>query len=113
MSVLRSLSALQMYHRSTREPVNGPAVVRFLLTDAPSPAPSPPAWRGWPPGWRRCRAARRSSRPCGRPRSSSAWSTRPRRTARPSTTPMDGLQLSLAAVHGQLAVTYLRVAAPG
>jgi hypothetical protein len=26
---------------------------------------------------------------------------------------MDGLQLSLAAVHGQLAVIYLRVAAPG
>jgi uncharacterized alpha-E superfamily protein len=33
MSMLASLSARQMYHRSTREAVNGPAVVRFLLLD--------------------------------------------------------------------------------
>jgi uncharacterized alpha-E superfamily protein len=33
MSVLRSLSALQMYHRATRQPVEGPATVRFLLRD--------------------------------------------------------------------------------
>ena len=32
-SVLRSLSALQMFHRSRREPVSGDAVVEFLLTD--------------------------------------------------------------------------------
>ena len=70
------------------------------------------AWRGWLPGWRRCRAARRSSRPCGRPRSSSASSIPPRPTARPSTTRWTDCSSSLAAVHGQLAVTYLRVAAP-
>jgi len=33
MSVLRSLSALQMYHRATRRPVEGPATLRFLLMD--------------------------------------------------------------------------------
>lgn len=33
MGVLRSLSALQMYQRSTRGPIDGPAVVRFLLFD--------------------------------------------------------------------------------
>jgi uncharacterized alpha-E superfamily protein len=33
MGVLRSLSALQMYHRGTRGPIDGPAVVRFLLFD--------------------------------------------------------------------------------
>jgi len=33
MGVLRSLSALQMYQRATNGPINGPAVVRFLLFD--------------------------------------------------------------------------------
>jgi len=33
MSVLRSLSALQMYHRAMREPVSGPGALRFLLFD--------------------------------------------------------------------------------
>jgi len=33
MGVLRSLSALQMYQRATRGPIDGPAVVRFLLFD--------------------------------------------------------------------------------
>ena len=37
MSVLRSLSALQMYHRTTRLPVEGPAALRFLLLDAAFP----------------------------------------------------------------------------
>ena len=51
MSVLASLSARQMYHRSTREPVNGPAVVRFLLhRPRVPPLASPRAWLGWPPG---------------------------------------------------------------
>ena len=31
--VLRSLSALQMFHRAMHRPVDGPSVVRFLLTD--------------------------------------------------------------------------------
>lgn len=33
MGVLRSVSALQMYQRATRGPIDGPAVVRFLLFD--------------------------------------------------------------------------------
>ena len=33
MGVLRSLSALQMFQRATRGPIDGPAVVRFLLFD--------------------------------------------------------------------------------
>jgi uncharacterized alpha-E superfamily protein len=33
MGVLRSLSALQMYQRATRGPIDGPSVVRFLLFD--------------------------------------------------------------------------------
>jgi uncharacterized alpha-E superfamily protein len=33
MGVLRSLSALQMYQRSSRGPIDGPSVVRFLLFD--------------------------------------------------------------------------------
>ena len=33
MSVLRSLSALQMYHRATLEPVSGPASLHFLVFD--------------------------------------------------------------------------------
>jgi uncharacterized alpha-E superfamily protein len=37
MSVLRSLSALQMYHRATRRPVEGPATLRFLLMDEAFP----------------------------------------------------------------------------
>jgi uncharacterized alpha-E superfamily protein len=37
MSVLRSLSALQMYHRATRRPVEGPATLRFLLLDTAFP----------------------------------------------------------------------------
>jgi uncharacterized alpha-E superfamily protein len=37
MSVLRSLSALQMYHRATHLPVEGPATLRFLLLDAAFP----------------------------------------------------------------------------
>jgi uncharacterized alpha-E superfamily protein len=36
-SVLRSVSALQMYHRTVRRPVDGPSTVRFLLTDAAFP----------------------------------------------------------------------------
>jgi len=37
MSVLRSLSALQMYHRATRQPVEPAAALRFLLLDAAFP----------------------------------------------------------------------------
>ena len=37
MGVLRSLSALQMYQRATRGPIDGEAVVRFLLFDASFP----------------------------------------------------------------------------
>jgi uncharacterized alpha-E superfamily protein len=37
MGVLRSLSALQMYQRATRGPMDGEAVVRFLLFDASFP----------------------------------------------------------------------------
>ena len=33
MSVLRSLSALQMFHRATLEPVSGPASLHFLVFD--------------------------------------------------------------------------------
>ena len=33
MGVLRSLSALQMFQRATRGPIDGPSVVRFLLFD--------------------------------------------------------------------------------
>ncbi len=33
MTVLRSLSALQMFHRATLEPVSGPAALQFLLFD--------------------------------------------------------------------------------
>ena len=33
MGVLRSLGALQMFQRATRGPIDGPAVVRFLLFD--------------------------------------------------------------------------------
>jgi uncharacterized alpha-E superfamily protein len=33
MSVLRSLSALQMYQRASAGPIDGPDVVRFLLFD--------------------------------------------------------------------------------
>lgn len=36
-SVLRCLSAFQMFHRSKREPVSGPAVVDFLLHDEKFP----------------------------------------------------------------------------
>ena len=36
-SVLRSLSALQMYHRTTRSPVDGPTTLRFLLHDLTFP----------------------------------------------------------------------------
>lgn len=37
MSVLRSVSALQMYQRATRGPIDGLAVVNFLMTFAPFP----------------------------------------------------------------------------
>lgn len=37
MSVLRSVSALQMYQRATRGPIDGLAVVNFLMTYAPFP----------------------------------------------------------------------------
>jgi uncharacterized alpha-E superfamily protein len=37
MGVLRSLSALQMYQRATRGPIDGEAVVRFLLFDGSFP----------------------------------------------------------------------------
>lgn len=37
MSVLRSVSALQMYQRATRGPIDGLAVVKFLMTFAPFP----------------------------------------------------------------------------
>jgi len=37
MSVLRSLSALQMYHRATRRAVEGPPALRFLLNDEQFP----------------------------------------------------------------------------
>jgi uncharacterized alpha-E superfamily protein len=36
-SLLRSLSALQMFHRSRPEPVNGPATVEFILHEASFP----------------------------------------------------------------------------
>lgn len=37
MNVLRSVSALQMYQRAVRGPIDGIAVVRFLLSHAPFP----------------------------------------------------------------------------
>ena len=37
MSVLRSVSALQMYQRAARGPIEGIAVVRFLLSYTPFP----------------------------------------------------------------------------
>jgi uncharacterized alpha-E superfamily protein len=37
MAALRSVSALQMYQRATRGPIEGPSVVRFLLYYAPFP----------------------------------------------------------------------------
>ena len=37
MSVLRSVSGLQMYHRATRRPIEGDSVVTFLLTDQAFP----------------------------------------------------------------------------
>jgi uncharacterized alpha-E superfamily protein len=37
MSVLRSVSALQMYQRAIRGPIDGQTVVRFLLFDAAFP----------------------------------------------------------------------------
>jgi uncharacterized alpha-E superfamily protein len=37
MSVLRSVSALQMYQRATRGPIEGLAVVEFLMTYSPFP----------------------------------------------------------------------------
>jgi uncharacterized alpha-E superfamily protein len=37
MSVLRSLSALQMYQRTMRRPVDGPSTLRFLLGDPSFP----------------------------------------------------------------------------
>jgi uncharacterized alpha-E superfamily protein len=37
MSVLRSVSALQMYHRATKRPVEGPATLQFLLMDEAFP----------------------------------------------------------------------------
>ena len=44
MSVLRSVSALQMYQRATRGPIDGMAVVRFLL-EYGAFAPWLSAWR--------------------------------------------------------------------
>jgi uncharacterized alpha-E superfamily protein len=113
MSVLASLSARQMYHRSTREPVNGPAVVRFLLTD-----------RAFPRSVAAC-LARVAAGLAALPRGEEVLpAVRAAEVELSLVDPtetdgktlddaMDGLQLSLAAVHGQLAVTYLRVAAPG
>jgi len=57
MGVLRSLAALQMYQRATRGPIDGPAVVRFLLFDHRFPR----SVAGCLAEMRSCRRTRRSS----------------------------------------------------
>ena len=107
MSVLASLSALQMYHRSTREPVAGPAVVRFLLTDRAFPrsvaaclARVAAGLGALPRGEEVLPAVRAAEVELGL--------VDPTETdGKTLDDAMDGLQLSLAAVHDQLAVTYL------
>lgn len=112
MGVLASLSARQMFHRSTREPVNGPAVVRFLLTD-----------RSFPRSVAACLArvaAGLGALPHGdevlpavRAAEVELTLVDPTETDGKSLDDaIDGLQLALAAVHGRLVSTYLQAAAP-
>ena len=110
MSVLRSLSALQMYHRSTREPVDGPAVVRFLLHRRAFPR-SVAALPGRVAAGLAALPRGEEVLPAVRAAEVELSLVDPTETdGKTLDDAMDGLQLSLAAVHGQLAVTYLLVA---
>jgi uncharacterized alpha-E superfamily protein len=112
MSMLSSLSARQMFHRSTREPVNGPGVVRFLLMD-----------RAFPRSVAGC-LARVAAGLANLPRGDEILpaveaAEAELRLIDPSEIDgksldhaMDGLQLAIGGVHEQLAVTYLRAPEP-
>jgi uncharacterized alpha-E superfamily protein len=101
-----------MFHRSTREPVNGPGVVRFLLMD-----------RAFPRSVAGC-LARVAAGVANLPRGDEVLpavdaAESELRLIDPSAIDgksldhaMDGLQLAIGGVHEQLALTYLRAPEP-
>ena len=109
MGVLRSLSAMQMFQRSHRGPIDGDSVVRFLVADPifprsvqrlrrPHPSgPRPPAAAQGRAGQRR-RARRGDRRALGR-RATTRW-----RSTRRWTTSRSGSPRCSAAVHSEFVV---------
>jgi uncharacterized alpha-E superfamily protein len=112
MSMLASLSARQMFNRTSREPINGPAVVRFLLLD---------------PAFPRSVAACLSRISAGLPYLPRGEELLPAVRAvedemalidpseldgKSLDAAMDSLQLAIAAVHDEVVSTYLRAPAP-
>jgi uncharacterized alpha-E superfamily protein len=110
MGVLRSVSAMQMYERATRGPIEGPSVVRFLLFH-----------EQFPRSVASCLARVRTS--ISRlPRSAEPAAVLDEvverlRSSRPSADDgaeldqaMDALQIGLAALNDQLMATYVHVA---
>ena len=111
MSVLRSLSALQMYHRATRRPVEGPATLRFLLLD-----------EAFPRSFTCCltdvvESLRRLPHPdvvllaCDEARAAAGGGPTRRARRRRHARLVDRLQLAIGSIHDQVISTYVRTPA--
>jgi uncharacterized alpha-E superfamily protein len=112
MSMLASLSARQMYHRTTREAVNGAAVVRFLLLDESFPRSILACLRWIAAGLDHLPRGEEVLPAVGGVEAELRLVDPAEIDGKSLDAAMDAVQLALAALHDQLAATYLRSPAP-
>ena len=110
MSVLRSLSALQMFHRATLEAVSGPAALRFLLFDDRFPRSLATALAEVEAGVTRLPRADAVLPVCTDTRKLLAAADIDAIDAEHLHRVVDELQLAIGAVHDEIAATYFLVA---
>jgi uncharacterized alpha-E superfamily protein len=106
MNVLRSLSALQMFHRATLEPVSGPAALRFLLFDERFPRSLATCLAEVEAGVARLPHAESVLPAAAKARSHLLHLDADALDAPRLHQEADELQLAIAAVHDQIAATY-------
>ena len=107
MGVLSSLSARQMYHRTTRAPVDGPTVVRFLLTDEAFPRSVASCLTRLAGGLRQLPHGSRVLPAVDAAETELAGIDPSELDGKSLDHAMDGLQLALGAIHDEIVSTYL------
>jgi uncharacterized alpha-E superfamily protein len=108
MSVLRSLSALQMYHRATRQSVEGQATLRFLLLDESFPRSVTCCLGDAADSLRRLPQGDVVARQCGQALEVLADASAAGVDGPGLHRFVDRLQLAIGAIHEQLLATYVR-----